>query len=212
MTRKKTTTARKPKMQPAPAAKPTTILSYKGFNNDFTCRGVKFEIGKTYTVEGNARCCENGFHACPQDLHPLTVFKFYRPGQSRYGLVEQSGDICRREGDKAASTILTLKAEVKLPEIIQAAVKWVFDRAKWQDGAVAKGPHEGATASGNYGAATASGCKGRAKGANGCVLFLVERDDNWKIVAAWAGIVGKDGIKADTWYTLTKGKPVEVRP
>lgn len=196
-----------PEVAPAPA---TEIVGFKGFDLNFKCRDFQFEIGKTYTVEGAARCCENGFHGCPDDLHPLTVFRFYPPGKSRYGKVVQSGDVCRREGDKAASTILTVTAEVHLPEIIQAAIKWVFDRAKWKEGPVATQPNEGVTASGNYGAATASGYYGKARGKNGCALFLCERDQNWKIINAWAGIVGKDGIKADTFYTLKNGKPVEV--
>ena len=31
-----------------------------------------------------------------------------------------------------------------------------------------------------------------------------------KIIAVWAGIAGRDGIKADTWYSLRGGKPVEI--
>jgi hypothetical protein len=56
----------------------------------------------------------------------------------------------------------------------------------------------------------ASGRFGRAMGADGCALFLAERDTNWIIVAVWAGVAGRDGVKADTWYTLENGKPVEV--
>ena len=50
--------------------------------------------------------------------------------------------------------------------------------------------------------------------AEGCALFLVYRDpDTWKILHAWAGIAGRDGIKAATWYKLGEdGKPVEVKP
>ena len=56
----------------------------------------------------------------------------------------------------------------------------------------------------------ASGYQGRVSGTTGCALFLVERDDDFKIIAAWAGIVGKDGIKPDTFYMLKNGQPVEV--
>ena len=62
----------------------------------------------------------------------------------------------------------------------------------------------------------ASGIAGKASGADGSALFLVERIDNWgaddhgKIIAVWAGIVGQDGIKPDTFYSLRDGKPVEV--
>jgi hypothetical protein len=76
--------------------------------------------------------------------------------------------------------------------------------------ATASGNYGAATASGNYGAATASGRHGRAQGKDGCALFLVQRDDDRKITAVWAGIVGQDGIRADTFYRLQDGKPVEV--
>jgi len=49
-------------------------------------------------------------------------------------------------------------------------------------------------------------------GGDGCALFLVERDDNWNIIAVGSAIVGKTkGIKANVWYTLTDGKFVEVK-
>ena len=45
-------------------------------------------------------------------------------------------------------------------------------------------------------------------GADGCAIFLVYRDDKWNIIHAWAGIVGRDGIKPNVWYTLgVDGKP-----
>jgi hypothetical protein len=77
--------------------------------------------------------------------------------------------------------------------------------------ATASGYSGAATASGNYGAATASGRNGRARGKDGCALLLVFRDSDWKIVHAKAAIVGKEGIKADTWYSLNdSGEFVEV--
>ena len=47
-------------------------------------------------------------------------------------------------------------------------------------------------------------------GAEGCALFLCERDDDDNILHAWAGIAGRDGIKPLTWYSLKDGKPVEI--
>lgn len=57
-----------------------------------------------------------------------------------------------------------------------------------------------------------SGYQGRVMGGkNGTALFLVYRDDNYEIQHAWAGIVGKDGIKPGVWYALNSdGKPVEA--
>jgi hypothetical protein len=48
-------------------------------------------------------------------------------------------------------------------------------------------------------------------GKEGNALFLVYRDDDWNIVHAWAGIVGQNGIKPETWYSLNAdGQPVEA--
>jgi hypothetical protein len=85
----------------------------------------------------------------------------------------------------------------------------------YQGAATASGTRGAATASGTRGAATASGFFGKVQGKEGSALFLVERladysENHGKILHVWAGIVGQDGIKADTWYTLRDGKPVEV--
>lgn len=55
-----------------------------------------------------------------------------------------------------------------------------------------------------------AGYAGSAMGAEGNALFLVERDHNYNIIAVWAGIVGKKGIKPNVFYTLRNGKPVKA--
>ena len=81
----------------------------------------------------------------------------------------------------------------------------------WGGAALATGWGGAASATGVRGAALAIGWGGRVMGAKGNALFLVERNDKFEIVAVWCGIAGHDGIKADTWYALKDGKPVEVR-
>lgn len=57
----------------------------------------------------------------------------------------------------------------------------------------------------------AIGVDGRVSGANGNALFMVYRDDDRNIVHAKAVIVGRDGIKENTFYTLNAdGEFVEV--
>lgn len=186
------------------------VASIKGIGSDMKCRGFQFEIGQTYSVSGQISACDNGFHACPVDEHPLSVFEFYPPAGSRYFEVTQAGERDRKE-TKLASASITIGVEVSLSDLAARAVKWVFDRANWKDGSVVTGDNEGTTASGDSGAATASGKDGRARGIAGCALFLVYRDDDWKITKAWAGIAGEGGIKADTWYSLNSdGAPIEV--
>lgn len=40
------------------------MIGYKAFNQDLTCRGFQYEIGKTYSIEGLPILCQKGFHFC----------------------------------------------------------------------------------------------------------------------------------------------------
>ena len=71
------------------------IKSYKGFNKDMTCRGKQYEEGKEYEEE-RAEACDCGMHACE---YPLDCFGYYSPSESVYHVVEQSGEISRRNDD-----------------------------------------------------------------------------------------------------------------
>jgi hypothetical protein len=53
---------------------------------------------------------------------------------------------------------------------------------------------------------------GIARAGEGGAIFLVERGGDLSILAVFASKVGDHGIKADTWYALRGGKPVEVTP
>ena len=178
------------------------VKSIKGFDKDLKCRGFQFEIGKTYETEGDIIVCKNGFHAI--EGHPLEVFSYYPPAESRYAVVMQSGNLSRHCDDsKIAPAKITIGVEIHLHDLVQRAVKWVFDRAK--PGGT------GSYATGLRGAASATGWRGRVMGADGCALFLVHRNSNCDITHAWAGIAGRSGIKSMTWYTLNShGRPEEV--
>jgi hypothetical protein len=224
------------KSKKAPATKPRAkkvkepaILAIKGMDQNLRCRGFQFEEGKTYEVSGKIRACANGFHSCPldDDGHPLSVFEYYAPGISRYFEVEAKGET-DRQGSKIASAKITIGVEVSIGELTRRAIEWVFARAK-PEGESATGTHGAASATGDYGAASATGTRGaasatgkqsaamaagydgRVRAAKGCALFALERDDNWNIVSTASGIVGRDGLKADTFYRCEGGKLVEVK-
>ena len=186
------------------------VVSYKGFGLDWKCRDYQFKIGETYEHNGPVEVCASGFHACE---YPLDVFGYYPPGISKYAEVRQGGTLARHNDDsKVASARLTVIAELSIPEIVTRAIKWITDRCT-PEGEVASGYQGAASSTGTRGAAMASGCEGRAQGANGNALFLVHRANDGAITHAWAGIVGRNGIKPFIWYSLgADGKPKETTP
>lgn len=68
-----------------------------------------------------------------------------------------------------------------------------------------------ASATGQHAVALAAGVGNKARGREGCALFLVYRDpDDGSILHAKTLIVGKRGIKPDTWYRLNAEGKVEI--
>ena len=131
-----------------------TIVAYKGFNQDLTCRGYQFEIGKTYEHKGEVEACASGFHACE---YPLDTFGYYRPAGSRFALVEQSGDLSRHDGDsKVASRKISIKAELTIAGLVKAAIEYTTSRCTPVD------PESPASSTGDYGAASSTGNRGAA--------------------------------------------------
>ena len=193
------------------------IVAFKGFGMNWMCRDYQFEVGKTFKMDGPIKACERGFHACE---HPLNVFEYYAPATSRFAEVELRGDTHRKGDDtKIAAAEITIKAELKIPDLVARAIQWVVDQvtttggehvAGYRSAASATGDRSAASATGYQSAAMACGYQGSVSGKAGNALFLVERNDNYDIIAVWAGIAGKDGIEPDTAYTLRDGKPVKA--
>ena len=68
------------------------VIAYKGMKSDMTCRGFKYEIGKTYKTD-KAELYNCGFHAC---LNPRDVLNYYSQSiKSRYFKVKLSGEITK---------------------------------------------------------------------------------------------------------------------
>lgn len=188
------------------------VKSIKGFKSDMTCRDFKFEVGKTYTHEGNVGACEGGFHACPIEHHPLSVFEYYPPAGSIYREVEQSGDMDASD-TKLASAVITIGVEISLGEITKRAVDFVMAN-------LAPQKSKRKTNSGDYGAATNSGDSGAAFShapysrvmceGDGQALYCTEFADDGSITSVACGITGRDGIKANTWYKAKNGELVEA--
>ncbi len=101
------------------------ITSYKGFDKNMKCRGFQYEVGKEYEMDGEVKCCNQGFHACKS---PMEVWDYYDMLDSRYAEVEQSGKIDAGENStKVCSSRIKIKAELNLDDIINIGVEWLKD-------------------------------------------------------------------------------------
>ena len=67
------------------------MKGYKGMSRDMTCRGMKYEIGKTYEVDGEISLCKRGLHFC-ENLKD--VFNYYaKDDNNRFFEVEAIGEV-----------------------------------------------------------------------------------------------------------------------
>ena len=190
----------------------TPITTYKGFDKDLKCHGFQYAIGQTYQHDSPVEACAGGFYACE---YPLDVFNYYAPAGSRFAVVEQRGDLSRHSDDTLVSSrTITIKAEIDLPDLIQAAIEYTFSRAKPVDPespASATGDQGAASATGYQGAAISVGYKGRAMASDTGAIVLAYRNEDGEIIHIRASKVGDNGIKAGIWYSLNKdGEFMEV--
>ncbi len=111
-----------------PTRQDGVVIAYKGFDENLKCRDFQYEIGKTYEIDGKIKACERGFHACE---NPLDVWGYYTVVGSRYAKVTLAGEIDRGGNDtKIAAARITIDAEIALPNIVNAAVKYMIDGVK----------------------------------------------------------------------------------
>jgi hypothetical protein len=140
-----------------------TIQGFKGFDKDLKCRDMQYEIGGEYeTKEKPVRCTKHGFHFCE---HPLDVFGYYPPADSRYTTVEGAGSVSKGyPGDdtKIAVSHIKIGGELALHGMIDAAVKFVFDRVVKTKEKTNEKEKCKASNSGTRGAASNSGYRGAA--------------------------------------------------
>ncbi|EAU5331447.1 hypothetical protein EFI37_12835 [Salmonella enterica] len=138
------------------------IVTFKGFNKDLKCRDFQFEIGKTFHHDGKVEACGSGFHACE---FPFDVFSYYPPAESRYAETISFGVTDREEeGDtKIASAIITIKAELTLPQFIQRGIEWIWSKIdKSLEQQIMSGDRSAATNTGYCSAATNTGNRSAA--------------------------------------------------
>ena len=217
-----------------------TVRAFKGFDKDLKCRGFQYEIGKEYEIEGDVKCCDNGFHACE---NPFDVFGFYpiiddEGNFNRFCEVEGSGKTDKKD-EKTAFSKLKVKAELGIKGFISAFIEIVKKSVKTEkddsdcsqlassgDGSkLASSGYGSQLASSGYGSqlassgkhsvicCTGSNCKAKAKKGSWITLSEWKYNANEKQhipVCVKTEFVDGEKIKEDTFYILKNGEFEEV--
>jgi hypothetical protein len=180
---------------------PLDVLNYYGYDGKFAEVVLS---GKTATREGDTKIASAEITIKAE----LTIPQFVQRGIDYiFSKIDWDGAKEANTGYQSAATN-TGNRSAATNTGDQSAATNTGDRSA----ATNTGNQSAASVGGKDSVALASGYQGRVSGASGCALFLVERGDNYEIVAAWAGIVGRDGVEPDVFYTLKNGKPVKAEP
>ena len=96
------------------------VKGYKAFDKDLKCRGMQYEVGKTFEVDGVPGVCIHGLHFCEK---AADVFNFYdfNCEKTRVCEVIAHGDIDREEGSdtsKCATNQLEIVRELSWEEFL----------------------------------------------------------------------------------------------
>ena len=90
------------------------MKGYKAFNNDLTCRGMQYEIGKEYVFDGEPIPCRQGFHFCETIAD---CYEFYpMSDDTRICEVEATGEIAE-DGIKRVTNVIKILAEITCDNI-----------------------------------------------------------------------------------------------
>ncbi|EJI7843967.1 hypothetical protein AHU95_003892 [Salmonella enterica subsp. enterica serovar Aba] len=198
------------------------IVTFKGFNKDLKCRDFQFAIGETFHHDGKVEACGSGFHACEC---PFDVFSYYPPAESRYAETISFGITDSEEGGdtKIASSSITIKDELTLPQFIQRGIEWIWSKIDksleqqiisgnrsaatntgYQSAATNTGDQSAAEVSGSQSVAASLGIEGKARASEGGAIVLCYRDEDGELIHIRASKVGENGIMPDIWYQLNE--------
>ena len=108
------------------------MKGYKAFLSDMTTRhgdNTVYEVGKTYTVEGEVRICENGYHFCKKCVD---VYDYYNK-PCRICEVSVTGAV-QTQGNKSVGRRLKILRELTADEISSLCNSGNWNSGNWNSG------------------------------------------------------------------------------
>ena len=91
------------------------IKGYKVFNSDWTCIGFQYQVGQTYTHDGDIGMCSSGFHFCRIAADCFNYYSF--DPMNKVAEVEAIGDV-ESSGDKSVTNKIAILREISWIELL----------------------------------------------------------------------------------------------
>ena len=93
------------------------MKGYKVFNEDWTCRDFKYEVGKTYEMEESPQCCGRGFHFCTNLADCFNYYSFNT--DNKVAEIEALGEIDKSDDDtKHCTNKIKIVREIAWEEVL----------------------------------------------------------------------------------------------
>ena len=92
------------------------MRGYKVFNEDWTCNGFQYEIGKTYEYSGKIKLCKSGFHFCKKAENCFNYYAF-NP-ENKVAEVFATGNIVESY-DKCVTDNIEILRELPWAEVLE---------------------------------------------------------------------------------------------
>ena len=92
------------------------MKGYKVFNPDWTCRGFKYAVGKTYRFDGEIGLCKAGFHFCKKLADCFSYYAF--DPNNKVAEIEATGKVIDSNDGKSVTDGLTVARELTWHEVL----------------------------------------------------------------------------------------------
>jgi len=92
------------------------MKGYKVFNADWTCRGFKYEVGKTFEEKVSPSVCHKGFHYCEQAIDCFEYYNF--DPNNKVAEIFAHGEIST-EGNKSSTNKIEILREISWEEVLK---------------------------------------------------------------------------------------------
>ena len=93
------------------------MRGYKVFNPDWTCKGMQYEVGKTYEMKEKPVICKKGFHFCEKIADCFWYYRF--ASDNKVAEIEAFGELDFKEkGNKHCTNKIKIIRELNWHEVL----------------------------------------------------------------------------------------------